>query len=284
MIAASLRRNLGIRVLSAVVLAPLTIALTVIGGIPFLLLLAAVGAASAWEWMGIIGSDAAAGAGRSPDDRHTLMLTAITMAAPVAGLIVVLFVGIGPALALLAAVCAGSIAAARLVGSDLPPVAPFGLVYVGVPVCLLLWLRGIPEIGLGLVLWLCFIVWATDIGAYAVGRLVGGPRLAPAISPNKTWSGTAGGLVSAVVVGVLAAVALGADRPFLAAVLALALSVTAQLGDLFESMMKRQFGVKDSSRLIPGHGGMLDRVDGLLAAVPAFALFHVLAGETLVWL
>ena len=206
------------------------------------------------------------------------------MVAPPVGLLVTLMLGIWLALAFLGTVGLVSVAATRLAGSSLPPIAPFGIVYVGVPLCLLFWLRGIPEIGLGLVLWLCFIVWATDIGAYAVGRLVGGPRLAPTISPNKTWSGTFGGVTSAVIVGAVAAIALAAERPVVAAVLALVVSVSAQLGDLFESMKKRQFGVKDSSRLIPGHGGMLDRVDGLLAAVPVFALFQALTGETLVWL
>lgn len=282
MIAVSLRENLSIRVLSAAVLAPLTIALIVAGEIPFLLLLTAVGAACAWEWGALVGSGVASD--RRSANRHPTLLTAVTMTAAPLGLAVTLIVGVWPALALLAALWIAATVGARVAGGPLPPVAPFGIVYVGIPVCLLLWLRGIPEIGLGLVLWLCFIVWATDIGAYAVGRLVGGPRLAPAISPNKTWSGTVGGAAAAVVVGAVAALALGADRPAIAALLALAVSATAQLGDLFESMMKRQFGVKDSSRLIPGHGGMLDRVDGFLAAVPAFALFHALTGETLAWL
>ncbi len=284
MIAVSLRQNLSIRVLSAAILAPLTILATVVGGVPFLLLLAAVGTACAWEWGNLVGSGRVARPGEAPGERGRLVITAVTMLAPPAGLAAMLVSGVWLALAVLAAIWVAAMVSVWLSASDLPPVAPLGILYIGAPVCLLLWLRGAPEIGLGLVLWLCFSVWATDVGAYAVGRLVGGPRLAPAISPNKTWSGTIGGAASAVVVGVVAAVVLGAERPAAAAALALAVSVTAQLGDLFESMMKRQFGVKDSSRLIPGHGGMLDRVDGLLAAVPIFALFHALTGETFAWL
>lgn len=279
-----LQRNLGIRVLSAVVLAPLTILLAVVGDIPFLVLLAVVGAACAWEWSALVGSTGATRVGRTPVGFGGVALTAVTIAAPPVGLLATLFLGIWPALVFLCTVGLVSVAVTRLMGSSLPPIAPFGIVYVGVPFCLLFWLRGIPEIGLGLVLWLCFIVWATDIGAYAVGRLVGGPRLAPSISPNKTWSGTFGGAMSAVIVGAVVAIALAAERPLVAAALALVVSITAQLGDLFESMKKRQFGVKDSSRLIPGHGGVLDRVDGLLAAVPVFALFQALTGETLAWL
>ena len=135
----------------------------------------------------------------------------------------------------------------------------------------LIWLRAEPVDGRGNVLFVLATVWASDIGAYAVGRLVGGRRLAPRISPGKTWSGAVGGLLAGALVGVAA----GALRGVLVAAL---LSVLSQAGDLAESAAKRRAGVKDSGALIPGHGGLLDRVDGLLAAAPAAALLVLIFG------
>jgi phosphatidate cytidylyltransferase len=135
----------------------------------------------------------------------------------------------------------------------------------------LILLRG-AESGRATVLFLMLVVWAGDIGAYLVGRLVGGPRLAPSISPGKTWSGAAGGTLCAVLAGLAVAPA----HPVAACVLALVLSIVAQAGDLLESAIKRHFGVKDSGRLIPGHGGLLDRLDGVVAAAPAMLLISFL--------
>ncbi len=118
------------------------------------------------------------------------------------------------------------------------------------------------DLGFAAALWLFAMVWATDVGAYFAGRAFGGARLAPAISPSKTWSGLVGGMVAALVVGAT----LG-DRAGITGVplwIGLAVAVLAQAGDLLESWMKRRAGVKDSGRLIPGHGGLFDRVDGLL--------------------
>ena len=139
----------------------------------------------------------------------------------------------------------------------------------------LLWLRADPAAGRGNVLFVVAVVWASDIGAYAAGRLVGGPKLAPAISPGKTWSGAAGGLVAVLLVAwAFAGTAIPPGRGMLVAA---CLGVASQAGDLLESAIKRGFGVKDSGRLIPGHGGLLDRIDGLIAAAPLAA---VLAGWT----
>lgn len=135
----------------------------------------------------------------------------------------------------------------------------------------LVWLRADATVGLANVLFLLVVVWASDIGAYAAGRLVGGPRLAPRISPGKTWSGAAGGLLAAAVVGAIAGRLGGAG-------VAAALSVLEQVGDLAESAAKRRAGVKDSGALIPGHGGLLDRLDGLLGAAPAAALLACALG------
>lgn len=161
---------------------------------------------------------------------------------------------------------------------DAPPWLAGGLVYLGVPAISLIWLR---EAGADLtpntdwlpVLMLMVSVWATDSCAYFAGRAIGGPKLAPKISPNKTWSGLIGGVAgSAAVMGYMAnafQLKYWVAYIFVGAVLA----VIAQAGDLFESHVKRRAGVKDSGTIIPGHGGMLDRIDGVLTAAPCFAIF-----------
>ncbi len=156
----------------------------------------------------------------------------------------------------------------------------FGVVYIGLAGLALIHLRGDAEAGLRNVVFLFLIVWSSDIGAYAAGRALGGPKLAPAISPNKTWSGAAGGLVSAMAVGALSAYVMEPATVPLPRVLVIAaiLGLLSQAGDLFESWIKRRFNVKDSSRLIPGHGGLLDRLDGVISAAPAAALLGVLLG------
>ena len=166
----------------------------------------------------------------------------------------------------------------------------------------LYWLRSDPVVGLIDVLFLLAVVWASDIGAYVAGRMIGGPKLAPAISPGKTWSGAAGGLIAATLIGTGAAALLapgGASRAAAIAAMivgllvsravapgpashaltvAAGLAVASQLGDLLESALKRHFGVKDSSRLIPGHGGVFDRLDGVLAAGPVALLLAAMLG------
>lgn len=142
-----------------------------------------------------------------------------------------------------------------------------GTFYIGLGVLSFLWLRSIPDQGRTVIFWVLAVVWAVDIGAYFAGRGIGGPKLAPSISPNKTWAGLIGGAICAALVSGVAAVWL--QQPVVWMVLAGAgLAVVAQAGDFLESWCKRRFGVKDSSNLIPGHGGILDRVDGLLAVLP----------------
>lgn len=155
-----------------------------------------------------------------------------------------------------------------------------GAAYIAPAALALVWLRLPEPAGFGAVLFVLCVVWASDIGAYMLGRLVGGPKLAPAISPGKTWSGACGGLVAAALVGVAAA-RLGEGAPRAAMATAAGLGVVAQLGDLFESALKRHFGVKDSGHLIPGHGGLLDRLDAVLLAAPAAALLSALRGMEL---
>jgi phosphatidate cytidylyltransferase len=136
-----------------------------------------------------------------------------------------------------------------------------GVGYIGTAAISIFFLRQQP-LGFALALWALAIVWATDIGAFFAGRAIGGPKLAPTISPNKTWAGLIGGMVSAAVVG--AVIARLGHLPTRALWFAPLLAVAAQLGDLAESGMKRRVGLKDSGSILPGHGGLLDRIDGML--------------------
>lgn len=164
-----------------------------------------------------------------------------------------------------------------------PRALPFGLPYLGLAALALLWLRADPVAGRANLLFLLLLIWASDIGAYVAGRLIGGPKLAPSISPGKTWSGAAGGLLAAVVVGLLCAFVLQTPvAPLRVACLSGALGIIAQAGDLLESRLKRHFGVKDSGHLIPGHGGLLDRLDAVLAAAPVAAGLALAAGPGVV--
>ncbi len=154
---------------------------------------------------------------------------------------------------------------------------PGGIFYAGLSGVSLATIRGDDAVGLVAMLFVFAVVWATDILAYFVGRAVGGPKLAPKISPGKTWSGAIGGTVSGIVAGSAVALLYFPQIGFWIAGIALLLSVASQIGDLFESFIKRRFGVKDSSRLIPGHGGVMDRVDGLVFA--CFAAFLLTVGR-----
>jgi len=152
-----------------------------------------------------------------------------------------------------------------------------GLFYVAIPCASLLWLR---SQNIAFVFYILFVVWATDIGAYFSGRIIGGAKLAPAISPNKTWAGLGGGMTAAGIVGGLSHLFSPYPTTIWGAILlGMVLAVLAQISDLFESWLKRRAGVKDSSSLIPGHGGLLDRVDGLIFTLPLFAMLAYLGSN-----
>jgi phosphatidate cytidylyltransferase len=159
--------------------------------------------------------------------------------------------------------------------------AAAGILYCGLPAIALIWLRGLP-LGLEAVIFLLLCVWAADIVAFFTGRALGGPKLAPAISPNKTWSGAIGGVIGAIVIaGGAAAVwltGLGGKGFAYFFALAGALAVLSVLGDLLESGLKRRAGVKDSGNLLPGHGGVMDRLDGLVPVAIAGAAVFALTG------
>lgn len=154
-----------------------------------------------------------------------------------------------------------------------------GLLYAGLAGVALIWLRGL-ESGLHLILWTMAIVWATDIFAYFSGRAIGGPKLAPRISPKKTWAGLGGGVLAAAVASALLGIAFGwPTPPALLAIAGAALALVSQGGDLFESWLKRRRGVKDSGRILPGHGGVMDRVDGLVPVAMTVALWQAATGS-----
>ncbi len=164
----------------------------------------------------------------------------------------------------LAVLVLGAVAVGWLAGRRDAFWAAAGALYAGALVACVVLLRISPFFGLAAILWLFAVVWGTDIAAYFAGRLIGGPRLWPSVSPGKTWAGAIVGALGGAVLGLL----LAGWTNHLAALfwLGLAAAIVSELGDLFESALKRRFGVKDSSGLIPGHGGLMDRLDGFVAA------------------
>ncbi len=264
---------LRLRVLSAVVLAPVGLAAAWFG--PPLLSIIVILAAGlmAWEWGWLCRSR---GSGGGP----------IVTSAVVAVVASVLAAALGASLAALAIAVLGSVAVGFVGRGGGALLVGLGVLWIALPCIALLWLAFDPDprAGRATILWILFVVWATDIGAFAAGRTIGGPRLAPRLSPNKTWSGVLGGGVCAAAAGAVTALLVGSDPVVAIALLSAALAVVAQSGDLAESVAKRHFGVKDSSHLIPGHGGLLDRLDGMLAVIPAVALLSLFGGgSVLTW-
>ena len=153
------------------------------------------------------------------------------------------------------------------------PQLAWGVVYCGLPVLALVVLRRHDESGLLYAFWAMALVWACDIGAFFAGRSIGGPKLAPRLSPNKTWAGLIGGTVAAGLLG--AVLHATAGLPTVLAVFSPLLAVLSQMGDLYESWLKRRAGVKDSGNILPGHGGVLDRLDGLVPVAPVAAFLVV---------
>lgn len=261
--AGSSRNELFLRIVSALVLAPVVIFLAWLGAFWFAALMGLISIAMYWEW------------------------TVITMATVrlrrdiIAGLII---------LGLIAASAAGYSILSFLVSTGLIVAGWImrvilhqkpGWIVAGIGVAsslaaCLIYVRAQIPFGFEMLLFICFTVWAADSAAYAVGRTVGGPKLMPKVSPKKTWSGFIGGVIGAAIVGSMVASwgFDGAIAVFL--ILAIILALAAQVGDLLESVIKRKFNVKDASNLIPGHGGVLDRVDGLTLAAYAFTAIHAI--------
>lgn len=260
---ASNHSNLALRILSSLVLGPLILAAVYVGRWEFAVIVALLAVLGVDEWLRLVLRRPPPGWVRACAG---LGIVAVTIAAAgfgaVAGLVV-----------LATATVLFDVAVNLRLGT--PGRMPaLGLPYLGLTVVALLHLR---QGGWQPVLWLLVVVWATDIGGYIFGRWIGGPKLAPRLSPKKTWAGLIGGAGLAAVAGAAAiAVLHRAGAAVLAVPGAAALALVAQAGDLAESAVKRHYGAKDSGSLIPGHGGVLDRIDGLLAAAPVFALFTAL--------
>ena len=159
--------------------------------------------------------------------------------------------------------------------------AGFGILYVSLAALAALWLRNQNHDGLLTIMWLFFLVWATDTGGYAFGKMIGGPKLAPRFSPKKTWAGLIGGMVCAGLIGAIVTYFSADAINWMIVGVSMLLAVVAQVGDLGESALKRRFAVKDSSNLIPGHGGLLDRADGMLSVFPVAFVIICFAGLAL---
>jgi phosphatidate cytidylyltransferase len=270
--------SLGLRTLSALVLAPIAVLVAWFGWPWLPILTAMAGAVMAWEWARLCR------AGHLGASGVVLIGAVLGAVAAAAAAWVLLAIGmslIGAAIVFWMA--------RREPGGAAQWLA-LGALWVALPCVLLLWLAPMDGTGRVTVLWIFAVVWSTDIGAYAIGRRVGGPRLAPHWSPGKTWAGLIGGAGCAALAGWgTARVLMYIDPRGTPAVLPLVLAsaglaIVEQFGDLAESVAKRRFGVKDSSGLIPGHGGLLDRLDGLLAVIPAVALLALIdGGSVLTW-
>ena len=258
---ASAANDLTARIASAAVLAPAAIAVAWVGGIVFVLFWTIAAAGIFWEWTSLVATAR----------RLILALGFATLAAMAA------LTAAGWHAAALLVLAAGVLGVGLCAQARTRLWAVAGLLYAAIALSAPTALRSDANSGFLALLFLFAVVWLTDILAYFVGRAVGGPKLCPAISPKKTWAGAVGGAAGAVVVGVVFA-SYAELEPVPLALLGFALSVIAQAGDLFESAVKRRFGAKDASHLIPGHGGVMDRLDAFLAAALAAALIGVLRG------
>jgi phosphatidate cytidylyltransferase len=251
-----------LRAAAGVTLMALALGVAWVGGFPFLAFWLLASAGVTWEWQRLVGGErewARVGAG----------VLALLAAAP--------FALNGAATGALVVLCAGAFLTGILADPPRRIWAGAGVLYAGALVVGLAMLRASPAYGLPAILWLFAVVWGTDVAAYFGGRMIGGPKLWPSVSPGKTWSGALTGLFLGALIGALLAVAVAPSGVRLAPMLAVGLVVSAfsQLGDLFESAMKRRAGVKDSGQLIPGHGGLMDRLDSFIAAT---AITATLAG------
>lgn len=243
-------QDLAVRTVSGLILVAIAGTALWLGGIAFWMLLMAGALAMQHEWAGLVG--------RVERRRLSMLalMASLSMLSPLAD---------GPGFLSLGFIIGGAFFIAAI---DRGFSLALGIFYCAMPVMALLYLRQ-QDNGLLLAFWTMATVWATDVGAYFAGRGIGGPKIAPSISPSKTWAGLAGGMIAAFAFAI--ALREGFDLPFILVIASAPLAIIAQMGDFLESWMKRQAGVKDSGTLIPGHGGILDRVDGLVPVAPVVA-------------
>lgn len=255
--------ELALRVGSALVLVPLAIGTAYLGGWLFALFWGAAAMGVLWEWTALV----------ARNDQRSVPLTGGASLA-----LAVVLVAAGHLLAAVVVLAMGAIGAASLALAERRTWVAGGIPYAGALALAPIVLRADDADGFRAVIFLFAIVWTTDISAYFAGRALGGPKLMPQVSPNKTWAGAVGGLIASVVVTLALAKMAGLTALFALAMLAVVLSVFAQGGDLFESFLKRRFHAKDSGHLIPGHGGLMDRLDGFVSASVAAALIGLARG------
>ena len=251
--------DLGIRTLSAAVLIPAVLADVWVGGIWFHLFVALIGILMALEWVTIV-------------HRGSPVQFALHAAGAMCGALLPLDVGLKGGLFAIAVIAVLSAALAAREEPGGPKWRYLGVVYVSVPPIALVMLREDPAFGIAVIVLVMLMVWAADTFAYFSGRILGGPKLAPRISPKKTWAGLGGAMAGSALAAYGVAQAMGLPSAAVLVIVAALLAIVEQGGDLFKSSMKRHFGVKDSGQLIPGHGGVIDRVDGLVAVATAAAL------------
>ena len=254
----ALSDNLKLRIASGAVLATVAFALAYAGPKSFAALILVVALLVSWEWGRMVRSISA-------DLAFFIHAIAVTGAIVLA---VSGYAALGAAVLVTAAIILVPLVFGR--GARL---SALGVFYVGLPAISLIWLRGNEPYGFAAVLLVFAIVWCSDIGAYAAGRLIGGPKLWPQVSPNKTWAGLLGGLAAGCA-GALIVHLFAPDASLVRlALMGVMLALVAQAGDLAESGLKRWFGLKDASDLIPGHGGFMDRMDSIVAVATAAGLY-----------
>ena len=259
------------RIISALILAPLVAGAIYLGSPVYDLLILAVVVVMGWEWRRLC-------AAQRFDSAGIILTIAVAGATVLAS-----FHHVG--LAVLSVVAGALIVSFMIVGSEGKSSiwTMAGILAIGLTGISLILVREIGD-DWSVTMWFVVAIWATDINAFFVGRAVGGPKLAPKISPGKTWSGLIGGIIGAVCWSVIWALWTGAEQAGTLALLGAVIAIFAQLGDLGVSRVKRRFGVKDTGTLIPGHGGLLDRADGIIGAAPVAVLCVALAkGDMSLW-
>ncbi|NQW09677.1 MAG: phosphatidate cytidylyltransferase [Alphaproteobacteria bacterium] len=253
---------------------PAAAAVIFMGGVTLALAVMIVVFLMAWEWGALVATSPAT------LTRARVLLSALGLATLAT---TVLFTASHGVFAAIGAYVV-TMALGRVMGMRSGLWAAAAVLSITIPAIAVLWMRELPSLGLETVVWAIATVVAVDVGAYAAGRTIGGPRLWPRVSPSKTWAGLAGGAVAAVVVAGITTAVIGDARLLVLVPVAIVLALTAQVGDLLESSVKRRFEVKDSGVLIPGHGGVLDRVDGQLTVLPLVAAAVWISGRSvLAW-
>jgi phosphatidate cytidylyltransferase len=252
-----------LRVVSSLVLAPVAIAAAYFGGPLFIAFWTIAALAVLWEWDTLV----------CAHDRNPVLATGAVAIAAAGALLALERSGVAITL-----IGLGFLAIATLASRVRRMWCAGGLIYAAALAIAPVMLRRDASLGFAAILFLFAIVWLTDIAAYFVGRAIGGPKLMPQVSPNKTWSGAVGGTAAGVAGGVLVAQQFALGGLMTVGAVALVLSIVSQAGDLLESAIKRRFNAKDASQLIPGHGGLMDRLDGFVAAAAAGALIGLAHG------